>query len=93
MIHSFRCQETAKLFQGIRSRRLPQDIQRGAMRKLTFLHGAADLNALQVPPGNHLESLTGDRQEQHSIGINDQWRICFVWREGNAHDVEIVDYH
>jgi proteic killer suppression protein len=63
------------------------------LRKLLQLHAAVDLNFLRVPPGNRLESLSGDRSGQHSIRINDQWRICFTWRDGNAHDVEIVDYH
>ena len=63
------------------------------MRKLLQLHAAVDLNFLRVPPGNRLESLSGDRSGQHSIRINEQWRICFTWRDGNAHDVEIVDYH
>ena len=68
-------------------------IQRIALRKLWMLDAAAELNTLRVPPGNRLEALSAKRSGQHSIRINDQWRICFVWRDGNAHNVEIVDYH
>jgi proteic killer suppression protein len=93
MIKSFADRDTEKLFQGQRSRRLPGDIQRVALRKLVQLNAAADLEFLRVPPGNCLEALRGDRQGQHSIRINDRWRICFTWRGGDAHDVEIVDYH
>ncbi|MDR3738105.1 MAG: type II toxin-antitoxin system RelE/ParE family toxin [Terracidiphilus sp.] len=70
-----------------------QSIERVARRKLLYLHRAARLDDLRVPPGNQLELLKGDRAGTYSIRINDQWRICFVWREGDAHDVEIVDYH
>ncbi len=93
MIKSFKCQETEKLFRGQFSRKFPQDIQRVAARKLEQLHAATVLETLRVPPGNRLEALSHDRQGQHSIRVNDQWRVCFVWREGNAYDVEIVDYH
>ena len=93
MIVSFKSKETEKLFRGRFSRKLPQNIQRTAARKLEQLHAATILDTLRVPPGNRLEALSGDRAGQHSIRINDQWRICFVWREGNASDVEIVDYH
>ncbi len=72
---------------------MPADIQRIAMRKLTALNAAPSLNTLRVPLGNRLEALIGDREGQHSIRINDQWRICFRWHEGNAYDVEIADYH
>ncbi|CAI3223977.1 Toxin HigB [Desulfovibrio diazotrophicus] len=72
---------------------LPPDIQRVAMRKLKVLHNAVSLNDLRVPPGNRLEILKGNRAGQHSIRINSQWRICFVWKDGNAYSVEIVDYH
>jgi proteic killer suppression protein len=68
-------------------------IERQARRKLLYLHAATELEQLRMPPGNHLEALKGDRKGQHSIRINDQWRICFRWRDGNAHEVEIVDYH
>ncbi|MCU0588287.1 MAG: type II toxin-antitoxin system RelE/ParE family toxin [Syntrophobacteraceae bacterium] len=93
MIRSFKCKETQRIFQRWQSLKLPADIQRIAMRKLTALHAAPSLNTLRVPPGNRLEALSGDRQGQHSIRINDQWRICFRWHEGNAYDVEIADYH
>ena len=81
------------IFNGRRSIKLPGDIQRTALRKLTQIHGAATLEFLRVPPGNCLEKLGGDRAGQWSIRINGQWRICFKWREGHAYDVEIVDYH
>lgn len=93
MIKSFRDKETEKIFSGRHSTRLPKDIQRTALRKLTLLNGAATLDFLRVPPANRLEKLTGDREGQYSIRINDQWRICFTWQEGDAHNVEIVDYH
>lgn len=93
MISSFKCKETKKLFQGQFSRKLPQDIQRIAARKLEQLNAATVLDTLRIPPGNRLESLSGNRQGQHSIRINAQWRLCFIWGGGNAFDVEIVDYH
>ncbi len=93
MILSFADAETEKLFNDERSRRLPPNIKRRARRKLLMLNQAIDVNDLRVPPGNRLEQLRGDRAGQHSIRINDQWRICFRWHEGNAHDVEIIDYH
>ena len=93
MIISFACKETDRLFRERTSRKIPPDIHRVSLRKLLQLHAAVDLNFLRVPPGNRLESLSGDRAGQHSIRINDQWRICFTWRDGNVHDVEIVDYH
>ena len=93
MIKSFKSKETEKIFRGQFSRKLPQNIQRGAARKLEQLHAATVLDTLRVPPGNRLEALTHDRQGQHSIRVNDQWRVCFVWRDGDAYDVEIVDYH
>ena len=93
MIVSFRDPETASIWAGRRSRRLPPDIQAVALRKLRLLNNAKVLNDLRVPPGNRLEALRGDRKGQHSIRINDQWRICFVWSQGHAHEVEIVDYH
>jgi proteic killer suppression protein len=93
MIRSFRCQETEKVYQREISRRLPQDIQRVAMRKLWMLDAATDLSALRVPPANRLEALHGNRRGPHSIRINQQWRICFRWQDGDAYDVEIVDYH
>jgi proteic killer suppression protein len=93
MIKSFQCKETEKIFSRAFSSRLPRDIQRTAQRKLYILDAAQDLGSLNIPPGNRLEALGGKRKGQHSIRINDQWRICFVWKDGNAHNVEIVDYH
>ena len=93
MIESFACAETEKIWQRQHSRKLPQDIQRIARRKLLMIDAAPDLNALRVPPGNRLEALKGGRSAQHSIRINDQWRICFEWQNGHAYHVEIVDYH
>ncbi|MFX8581894.1 type II toxin-antitoxin system RelE/ParE family toxin, partial [Acinetobacter baumannii] len=87
----FRDSETELVWQGIRSRKLPSDIQAVALRKLRLVNQARVLNDLRVPPGNRLEALRGDRTGQHSIRINDQWRICFVWQEGGPFDVEIVD--
>lgn len=94
MIKSFKCKETEKIFHRTFSRRLPHDIQAVALRKLRMLNRAAKLDDLKIPPANRLEALKDDRQGQHSIRINDQYRICFVWSEYNhAHDVEIIDYH
>ena len=93
MILSFACEETERVFRAELSRRFPPDIQRRARRKLLVLQAATELRHLVVPPGNRLGPLKGNRQGQHSIRVNDQWRICFRWREGNADDVEIVDYH
>jgi proteic killer suppression protein len=92
MIESFACAETEKIFHGQVSRRLPTDIQRVARRKLLQLHAATQLLDMAVPPGNRLEALKRGRAGQHSIRVNDQWRICFRWESG-AHEVEIVDYH
>ena len=93
MIRSFRDKEAKKLFERIPSLRIPHDINRMAFRRLRMLHRAFSLEDLRIPPGNRLEQLEGVRKRQYSIRINDQWRICFVWRDGNAYDVEIVDYH
>lgn len=93
MIKSFRCVETEKIFHRQFSRKLPQSIQRMALKKLLMLHRSKDLNDLRVPPNNRLEVLKGDRKGQHSIRINDQWRICFRWDCNEAYEVEIVDYH
>jgi proteic killer suppression protein len=93
MIQSFRDRETEKVFRREGTRRLPRDIQRMAQRKLAILDAAESLQDLRVPPGNRLEKLSGERNGQHSIRINDQWRVCFRWRELNAYDVEIADYH
>jgi proteic killer suppression protein len=92
MIRSFRCRDTQQLFENERSRRF-RAIERVALRKLTYQDAAVHLDALRSPPGNRLEALRGDRAGQHSIRINDQWRICFRWSDGHAHEVEIVDYH
>ena len=93
MINTFRDRETESIFNRIFSRKLPQNIQHLARRKLIILDAATELNILRVPPGNRLEALKGDRKGQHSIRINDQWRICFKWKDGDAYDVEIADYH
>jgi len=93
LIRSFACPETERLFNDETSRRLPTQIQRAARRKLLLLHQARRLEDLRAPPGNRLEALKGDRNGQHSIRINDQWRICFRWEAGDAYGVEIVDYH
>ena len=92
MIHSFTCPDTETLFH---SRPVPRfkNIERVARRKLLQINAATDLASLRIPPGNHLEALKGGRKGQHSIRINDQWRVCFVWRKDGAHQVEIVDYH
>lgn len=93
MIKSFRCKETEKLFQGRFSAKLPQAIQRAAAIKLKVLNAASVLETFRIPPSNNLEALHHDREGQHSIRINQQWRICFVWKGSDAYDVEIVDYH
>ena len=93
MINSFKCTESEKIFNGRFSTRLPQDIQRLAARKLDYLDSAGEFEDLRSPPGNRLEALKDDRAGQHSMRINDQWRICFIWRDNNAYEVEIVDYH
>jgi len=93
MIKSFRCKETEKLFQGRFSAKLPQAIQRAAATKLKVLNAASVLETLRIPPANNLEALYHDREGQHSIRINQQWRICFVWKGSDAYDVEIVDYY
>ena len=92
MIRSFRCAETARLHRRLPSRRF-RAIEQVARRKLRQLNSATELRDLAAPPGNRLEALRGDRKGQHSIRINDQWRVCFVWRDRDAYDVEIVDYH
>jgi toxin HigB-1 len=93
MIRSFRDRDTERLFRRERVRKLPPDVHRVALRKLVLLDAAESIEDLRVPPGNRLEMLTGDRAGQHSIRINDQWRVCFRWKEGDAEDVEIVNYH
>jgi proteic killer suppression protein len=93
MIKTFKDRETQGIWEGRRSRRLPNTIQSVARRKLRMLNNARTLDDLRVPPANRLEALKGKRKGQHSIRINDQWRICFVWSDGDAVNVEIVDYH
>jgi len=93
VIKGFRGRAAEQVWRGERSQRLPHDIQPAARRKLRYLDAARRLDDLRVPPANRLEALKGNRVGQHSIRINDQWRICFQWRDGNVVDVEIVDYH
>ena len=93
MIRSFKDRETTRIWNGERSRKLPWDIQERALVRLRMLNRAKTLDDLRNPPGNRLHALTDDRAGQHSISINMQWRICFVWRDGGADDVEITDYH
>lgn len=93
MIRSFKGKDAESIWQGIVARRLPPNIQPVARRKLRMLHAAVGLDDLRIPPANRLEALKGNRKGQYSIRINDQWRICFRWKSGDAHDVEIADYH
>ncbi len=93
MIKSFRDGETERLWKEERTRRIPADLRKPAFKKLQMLNAAMALTDLLVPPGNRLERLHGDREGQYSIRINDQYRICFEWRESNAYEVEITDYH
>jgi proteic killer suppression protein len=93
MIRSFRETEAAKIYARQRSKKLPTDIQQVALRKMRMLNNALSLNDLRIPPANRLEKLSGNRAGQYSIRINDQWRLCFEWRDGDAYDVEITDYH
>ncbi len=93
MIRSFACKDTEKVWNGLKVRAFPGDMQDRALRKLRLIDAAQTVEDLKVPPGNRLEDLKGDRRGQKSIRINDQWRICFVWKDNEAFDVEIVDYH
>ncbi len=93
MMSTFRCGETERIFNLERSRRLPVDIQQIALRKLRMLHRAVTIDDLRIPPANRLEKLVGKRAGQWSIRVNNQWRVCFKWADGDAFDVEIVDYH
>lgn len=93
MIKGFANSGTEKLFTGERSKILPANLNRTAYRKLRYLHNAENLNDLRVPPGNHLKKLTKDRKGQHSIRINEKYRICFTWKNGHAYKVEVTDYH
>lgn len=93
MIKSFRNKEAEKIFNRQLSSKLPENIQRIARKKMLILDAASELNDLRIPPGNRLEALKGNRKGQHSIRINNQWRICFIWKDGDAYHVEINDYH
>ena len=93
MIVSFKDKETQNLWNRQLSRRLPNQIQRSALRKLIIINEAEVLTDLNIPPGNRFEALKGDREGHYSIRINDQWRICFRWIDGDAYDLEIIDYH
>ena len=93
MIQSFKCRETEMIFQGLISRKFPNNIQTRAFNKLAAIHASLSINDLKSPPSNHLEQMKGNRIGQYSIRINDKYRICFRWNEGKAEEVEIVDYH
>ncbi|WP_344251237.1 type II toxin-antitoxin system RelE/ParE family toxin [Brevibacterium sanguinis] len=93
MIRSFGSKDTERIWHEQYVKRVDRMVQRAALRKLELIHAANDVEDLRIPPGNRLEQLAGDRAGQHSIRVNAQWRICFVWREGGADDVELVDYH
>lgn len=93
MIVDFADAESERVFAGKRSKKLPPSIHRVAMRKLYMLHASVVLSDLQIPPGNRLEKLSGNYADYHSIHINNQWRICFQWKDGNAYNVSIIDYH
>jgi len=93
MIISFKCKETGRIFGRLFSKKLPQNIQRSALKKLWMINRSVSIDDLKIPPNNKLELLSGDRKGQHSIRINEQWRICFRWEGHDAFDVEIVDYH
>jgi toxin HigB-1 len=93
VIESFKCKETQRIWNGCRSKNLPDDIHNRALRKLRQIDSAQTITDLRNPPGNNLEALRGDRKGQYSIRITRQWRICFIWDKGNASNVEIIDYH
>lgn len=93
MIVSFNNKDTEAIFDGLTSRKIPSEILRRSERKLKMISAATEVNDLKLPPGNHLEELAGKRKGQHSIRINDKWRICFEFKGGNAYNVEIIDYH
>lgn len=93
MIKTFRDRRTVAIFQALRPKGFPPDVVRSAQKRLAQLHHAKNLFDLRLPRSNHLEALARDRKGQHSIRVNDQWRICFLWRDGDAYDVEITDYH
>jgi proteic killer suppression protein len=93
VIKTFKDAETQKIYQRERSRKLPPEIQQVALRKLRMINNSINIHDLRVPPANRLEKLSGNREGQYSIRINDQWRICFEWKSGDAFNVEITDYH
>jgi toxin HigB-1 len=93
LIRGFKDIDTERLWKEERSRRFPANLRKTALRKLQMLNAAGAIADLAIPPGNRLERLRGDRKDQYSIRINDQYRVCFVWREGNAYEVEVTDYH
>ena len=93
MIRSFGSKETEKIWDGIRSKKIPPEVQKVGRRKLRMLHSSIDINDLRIPPSNRLEKLRGNLKDFHSIRINDQWRIIFKWEAGHAQEVEIADYH
>lgn len=93
MIRSFGDRDTERIWQEQFVKSIDRTVQRATLRKLEMLHAAVVVEDLRIPPGNRLERLKGDRRGQHSIRVNDQWRICFVWKDGGADDVELVDYH
>lgn len=93
MIRSFGSKDTERIWHEQYVKRVDRVVQRATLRKLELIHAAKDVDDLRIPPGNRLEQLAGDRRGQHSIRVNSQWRICFVWRDGGAEDVELVDYH
>lgn len=93
MIAGFKDADTKLLYETGKSKRIPATLRRVAVKRLLILNAAIELDNLRIPPGNKLEALSRDRKGQHSIRVNDQYRICFVWKDGSAHDVEIVDYH
>ena len=93
MIRSFGSKDTERIWHEQYVKRVDRTVQRAALRKLELIHAAKDVEDLRVPPGNRLERLIGDRRGQHSIRVNAQWRLCFVWRDGGADNVELVDYH
>lgn len=93
MIKSFKCKETEKIFKRVGSRKFSIEVQKIALRKLTIIHASTSLNDLRVPPSNYLKQLKSSMKGKYSIRINNQWRICFEWRENNAYNVKIIDYH
>lgn len=93
MIKTIKCKETQKIYEMENAWKLPKNIHQRAYKKLLMLNNAASIEDLRLPPSNHLEKLSGDREGQYSIRINDKWRLCFIWRENDAYEIEIVDYH